>query len=233
MDQRWGGAAVWRWLDGHVNRETGVGAPAGRSALPVPTLGAIEQLLHALGHPQRRVPVVLVAGTNGKTTTARILAGLLDAAGLRVGCYTSPHLHRPHERIAIGTATITDDELAAVLRPLVELERTGSSSGSPTATSTWPWSRPALVNRGTRRGTARGPPATVLRSGPRPRVIKTTRMRQEPGAGQQGRRRRLRPHRPPSQPVPAPFAYVSTPEFGRQATDYPWRSQHCLPGHGE
>lgn len=122
MNEDWGGAAVWRWLDGHLNRETGVGTPPGGSVLPAPTRGAVEQLLHALGHPERRVPVVLVAGTNGKTTTARILARLLDASGLRVGLYTSPHLHRPHERIAIGAATITDDELAAVLRPLVDIE---------------------------------------------------------------------------------------------------------------
>lgn len=126
VEQSWRGAAVWRWLDGHINRETGVGAPPGGAVLPAPTRGTIEQLLHTLGHPERGMPVVLVAGTNGKTTTARILARLLDATGLQVGCYTSPHLHRPHERIAIGTATITDSELAAALLPLID--HAGSSS---------------------------------------------------------------------------------------------------------
>lgn len=114
---------MWQWLDGHVNRETGVGVAPGGSVQPAPTLGVIEQLLDALGQPQRRVPAVLVAGTNGKTTTARVLAALLQGSGLRVGLYTSPHLHRPHERIAIDDTMITDAQLAAVLHPLVELER--------------------------------------------------------------------------------------------------------------
>ncbi len=122
MQQDRGELAVWRWLDGHINRETGVGVPPGGSVQSAPTLGAIEQLLQTLGQPQRRVPVVLVAGTNGKTTTARILAALLQGSGLRVGLYTSPHLHRPHERIVIGDTMITDAQLAGVLHPLIELE---------------------------------------------------------------------------------------------------------------
>lgn len=125
-----GEAAVWRWLDGHINRETGVGVGPGGSVQPAPTSGLIEQLLHTLGQPHRRVPAVLVAGTNGKTTTARILAALLQRSGLRVGLYTSPHLLRPHERIAIGEMTITDMQLAAVLHPLVELERVHEARAS-------------------------------------------------------------------------------------------------------
>lgn len=122
MRQDRGEAAVWQWLDGHVNRETGVGVAPGGSVQPAPSLDVINQLLHALGQPQRRVPAVLVAGTNGKTTTARILAALLQGSGLRVGLYTSPHLHRPHERIAIGDKTITDAQLTTVIHPLVEFE---------------------------------------------------------------------------------------------------------------
>lgn len=121
------GAAVWRWLDRHINRETGVGVAPGGSVLPAPTRGAVDHLLRTLAQPHRQVQVLLIAGTNGKTTTARILAGLLEASGLRVGLYTSPHLHRPHERIAIGSTTITDDELAAVLHPFIE--RMGAKPG--------------------------------------------------------------------------------------------------------
>lgn len=80
MQQDRGEVAVWRWLDGHINRETGVGVAPGGSVQPAPALGVIEQLLHTLGQPQRRVPAVLVAGTNGKTTTARILSALLQAS---------------------------------------------------------------------------------------------------------------------------------------------------------
>lgn len=98
--------------------------------LPRPDLGAMERLLGVLGHPERQLPVVLVAGTNGKSTTARVLARLLEGSGLRVGLYTSPHLHLPHERIVIGDTTITDAELASVLGPAVEHEREGSKPAS-------------------------------------------------------------------------------------------------------
>jgi len=74
--------AVWQWLDRHINRETSAQLAPGGSGQPGPTLGVIEQLLHALGQPQRRGSSVLVAATNGKTTTARILAALLQGSGL-------------------------------------------------------------------------------------------------------------------------------------------------------
>ncbi|TDN77162.1 dihydrofolate synthase/folylpolyglutamate synthase [Pseudonocardia autotrophica] len=107
-----------------------MGIPPGGSVLPRPDLGAMERLLGVLGHPERQLPVVLVAGTNGKSTTARVLARLLERSGLRVGLYTSPHLDVPHERIVIGDTTITDEELASVLRPVVEHERDGSKPPS-------------------------------------------------------------------------------------------------------
>ena len=56
-------------------------------------------LASALGDPQQRFPAVLIAGTNGKGSTAATLAGILTAAGLRTGLYTSPHLSRVTERI--------------------------------------------------------------------------------------------------------------------------------------
>lgn len=124
-------AGVWQWLDGHVDHERGVGVAPGGVAPQAPTTEVIERLLRTLGRPEQRVPVILVAGTNGKSTTARILAALLEGSGLRVGLYTSPHLHQPHERITIDGVTITDDDLAAVLDPLVDGERTASGAGRP------------------------------------------------------------------------------------------------------
>jgi dihydrofolate synthase / folylpolyglutamate synthase len=65
------------------------------------SLDEIRILLDELGQPQRSVPAVLIAGTNGKGSTAAALASILAAAGLRTGLYTSPHLTRPNERIRI------------------------------------------------------------------------------------------------------------------------------------
>ena len=52
----------------------------------------IRATARALGHPERRVPAVVVAGTNGKGSTVALLDALLRAHGLRVGRFTSPHL---------------------------------------------------------------------------------------------------------------------------------------------
>ncbi len=72
------------------------------------SLGEVAVLLAALGNPQRTFPSVLIAGTNGKGSTAATLASILSAAGLRTGLYTSPHLARPNERIRIDGAEISD-----------------------------------------------------------------------------------------------------------------------------
>ena len=69
-------------------------------------------LLAALGHPESRVPAVLVAGTNGKGSTAATLASILQASGLKTGLYTSPHLVRINERIRLNGKPIGDDDFA-------------------------------------------------------------------------------------------------------------------------
>jgi len=66
-------------------------------------LAHMRTLCTALGEPQRRFPSVLIAGTNGKGSTAATLASILAAAGYRTGLYTSPHLVRVNERIQILT----------------------------------------------------------------------------------------------------------------------------------
>jgi dihydrofolate synthase / folylpolyglutamate synthase len=64
-------------------------------------LANIRILADRLGNPERAVPAVHIAGTNGKGSTAAMLASILRAAGLRVGLYTSPHLVRINERIRL------------------------------------------------------------------------------------------------------------------------------------
>jgi dihydrofolate synthase / folylpolyglutamate synthase len=69
-------------------------------------------LLRALGHPERAFPSVLIAGTNGKGSTAATLASILRASGLKTGLYTSPHLIRINERIRTGGEQISDEDFA-------------------------------------------------------------------------------------------------------------------------
>jgi dihydrofolate synthase/folylpolyglutamate synthase len=73
-------------------------------------------LLRALGHPERTFPSVLIAGTNGKGSTAATLASILRASGLKSGLYTSPHLIRINERIRIGGEQISDEDFAQLHR---------------------------------------------------------------------------------------------------------------------
>lgn len=76
------------------------------------SLDEIGTLLSALGNPHRTFPSVLIAGTNGKGSTASTLASILTSSGLRTGLYTSPHLSRPNERIRIDGIEISDDDFA-------------------------------------------------------------------------------------------------------------------------
>ena len=77
-------------------------------------LAHMRVLLAALGRPERRFPSVLIAGTNGKGSTAATLASILRAAGYRTALYTSPHLIRLNERIRINGEEIADSEFAAI-----------------------------------------------------------------------------------------------------------------------
>jgi dihydrofolate synthase / folylpolyglutamate synthase len=75
-------------------------------------LAHMRVLLAALDHPERRFPSVLIAGTNGKGSTAATLASTLRASGLKTGLYTSPHLVRINERIRVNGEAISDDDFA-------------------------------------------------------------------------------------------------------------------------
>ncbi|MBI3602375.1 MAG: bifunctional folylpolyglutamate synthase/dihydrofolate synthase [Candidatus Omnitrophica bacterium] len=96
-------------------------------------LGRVFELLSALGAPQQKLKVIHVAGTKGKGSTCAMIASILQQAGLKVGLYTSPHLHRVNERIRIldqshlhsaddFAGSISDDQLArtiGIVRPAV------------------------------------------------------------------------------------------------------------------
>ncbi|GAC1433320.1 MAG: folylpolyglutamate synthase/dihydrofolate synthase family protein [Terriglobales bacterium] len=82
-------------------------------------LANMRVLLDVLDHPERRFPSVLIAGTNGKGSTAATLAAILSASGLRSGLYTSPHLVRMNERIRVDGEEINDGEFAS-LHQIVE-----------------------------------------------------------------------------------------------------------------
>jgi dihydrofolate synthase/folylpolyglutamate synthase len=87
-------------------------------------LETMRALMDALGHPERAWPSLLVAGTNGKGSVVAVVDQVLRASGLRVGRYTSPHLVRVHERIAVNGRAIADGALArAVLRVRATAER--------------------------------------------------------------------------------------------------------------
>lgn len=79
-----------------------------------PTLVRIAALMHLLGDPQTAYPVIQVTGTNGKTTTARMIGQLLRGFGLRAGRFTSPHLVSVTERISLDGAPITPERFVEV-----------------------------------------------------------------------------------------------------------------------
>ncbi len=113
-------AEALRWLDGRINLE----ATVSPTRLAPPTLDRMRQLVGLLGDPQGDVPVVHLTGTNGKTSTSRLLTRLLELAGLTVGTYTSPHLESLTERISRNGEPIAEDELAenvAAVAAVIEL----------------------------------------------------------------------------------------------------------------
>jgi dihydrofolate synthase/folylpolyglutamate synthase len=86
-------------------------------------LAHMRVLAAALGDPQAAFPSVLIAGTNGKGSTAATLSGILTAAGYRTGLYTSPHLSRVNERIQIDGQQIPDEDFARLYFQVDETAR--------------------------------------------------------------------------------------------------------------
>jgi dihydrofolate synthase/folylpolyglutamate synthase len=108
------------WLSSHVNLES-LNVPPGSRRGP-PTLERISVLMQYLGSPETEFPAVHITGTNGKTTTVRVLTELLTALGLKVGAYTSPHLEHVNERMSIDGQPIDDDALEEMLYAVALVE---------------------------------------------------------------------------------------------------------------
>lgn len=86
-------------------------------------LDRMRELLSRLGDPHLRVPVVHVAGTKGKGSTATMIAAILQAAGYRTGLYTSPHLERIEERFAIDGQACSPQEFVDLTRSVAPVLR--------------------------------------------------------------------------------------------------------------
>ncbi|MDM4720332.1 folylpolyglutamate synthase/dihydrofolate synthase family protein [Micromonospora sp. WMMA1363] len=87
-------------------------------------LDRIESLLDLLGSPQRAYPSIHLTGTNGKTSTARMIDSLLRAFGLHTGRYTSPHLETVRERIGLDGEPVSEERFVATydeVAPLAQL----------------------------------------------------------------------------------------------------------------
>jgi len=92
----------------------------------------INALLKELSNPHRRFETILVTGTNGKTSTARMIATLLASHGYKTGLYTSPHLHSYCERIEINGAKISEEELAKALNDIKPaIKKADKATGDP------------------------------------------------------------------------------------------------------
>jgi dihydrofolate synthase/folylpolyglutamate synthase len=102
----------------------------------VPDRDRITALLDLLGNPQRAFPSIHVTGTNGKTSTARMIDALLRAFGLRVGRYTSPHLESVTERVSVDGKPLSAERFVAAyddVAPYAELldAKAAESGGHP------------------------------------------------------------------------------------------------------
>jgi dihydrofolate synthase/folylpolyglutamate synthase len=110
-----------KWHDSRLDHETATAAiAAGRIAGL--SLAGMNDLMSLLGDPQHDVPVIHITGTNGKGTVAAMVTALLQAHGLSVGTYTSPHLRKVNERISRNGLAISDLDLAEVLTGIAAVE---------------------------------------------------------------------------------------------------------------
>jgi dihydrofolate synthase/folylpolyglutamate synthase len=89
-----------------------------------PTTARMVALMDLIGNPQRAYPVIQIAGTNGKTSTARMIDALVTRVGLRTGRFTSPHLQSVTERISLDGEPIDPDRYVSIysdIAPYVDL----------------------------------------------------------------------------------------------------------------
>lgn len=108
-------AEALAYLDAHASYDT-----TGR--IESPTLERMQRIVGVMGDPQLAYPTIHVTGTNGKGSTTQMITRLLMAHGLKVGTYTSPHLERINERIAIDGEPISDEAFGEQIAAIAELE---------------------------------------------------------------------------------------------------------------
>jgi len=99
-----------------------------------PGLAMMEALMARLDHPERELAVIHIAGTNGKGSTAAMVAAVLQAAGLRCGRYTSPHLLRFNERIFVDGLPVTDTALTKAFAAVEVAAQAAAAAGEGEAT---------------------------------------------------------------------------------------------------
>src|SRR5271155_3460758 len=78
-------------------------------------LDRMRRMMTVLGSPERRFETIHVLGTNGKTSTTRMIAAILERHGLRTGAYTSPHLMSYTERVQVGERDLDSDAFGAAV----------------------------------------------------------------------------------------------------------------------
>jgi dihydrofolate synthase/folylpolyglutamate synthase len=116
----------------------------------VPSLDRIRAVADLLGQPQRAFPVVHLTGTNGKTSTTRMVESLLRGFGLRTGRFTSPHLHSVRERIAFDGEPIPAErfvETYADVLPYLDMVDARAGHGSRSSRCSSPWGTPRSPTR--------------------------------------------------------------------------------------
>ncbi|SHE26383.1 bifunctional folylpolyglutamate synthase/dihydrofolate synthase [Actinomyces glycerinitolerans] len=100
-----------------------------------PSLDRVAAVLDILGHPEHSYRIVHIAGTNGKTSTARMTERLLAATGMRTGRFTSPHLATIRERIALDGEPISEEDFIAAwedVAPYIEMvDARSRAAGGP------------------------------------------------------------------------------------------------------
>src|SRR6188472_3078319 len=86
-----------------------------------PSLDRIQAFTELLGDPQRTYPVVHLTGTNGKTSTSRMIDTLITAAGLRTGRFTSPHVESMTERISLDGEPLSEEQFLEAFQDVAAL----------------------------------------------------------------------------------------------------------------
>ena len=97
-------------------------------------LDRMHRLMTVLGLPQRRFASIHVVGSNGKSSTVRFCAAILERHGLRTGSYISPHLRSFRERIEVGEEPVSEADFAAAVTRAADAAELVNRTRSPTTT---------------------------------------------------------------------------------------------------